>query len=34
MTAELKYLAVNVQNLEVMQYKKTQANIKQKINFI
>ena len=27
---ELKYLDVSVQNLEVMQHKKTQANIKRK----
>ena len=27
MTAELKYMDVSVQNLEVMQYKKTQARV-------
>jgi len=31
MTAKLKYLATSVQNLEVMQYKETQANIKLRI---
>jgi len=34
MTSELKYLGISVQNLEVMNDKKTQAHNKRKINFM
>jgi len=34
MTSDLKYLNVSVQNLEMMQYKKTRANIKRKMNYV
>ena len=34
MTSDLKYLNVSVQNLVMMQYKKTQANIKRKMNYV